>query len=291
MSKIRNNLSHTALMAAAKGAVAGALAVEFPIDPIIGPHLSKVLSAMNSVVKRHGPLIEMGIAAALVASERYVVLPHVSVPLTKTAGQLVAAGNTHEVLTGIRLPHDEDVEGQVNIDLVVVECETGSAMACEIKRGNGVTEHRKRQPTMRKLGAALLVLPSFLEYHGYGPIRTATRHIIDYFGSSGFDPEVTLTRLDLDEHFGVPVVGTVDAITVALQDELHAELPRMFRPFIDSLPDPASGSGLPTRGAAEMSSSRQAAVRSLSLTPAFPRSASRLRVPTPFPSHSSGSTH
>jgi len=249
-----NGLSDTspaALMRAAQEAVAGALAGDFPVDPLIGTELSRALSCIGSVVKRHGGLIELGIAGALRVSDRFVLLPNVAIPLTKAALQLLDAKNTDETLSKIKLAADSEASGIVNVDLVVVDPEAGWAGAYEIKRGNGTTEHGKRRPIMRRLRAVRLVLASFVDQLGYGPIKTATSAVIDYFGASGFDPHFTITREQLDDHFGVPVTATVDAMTMAVRDALEAELPALFEPVFDRMTLPKDGmAALPNPGTA-----------------------------------------
>ena len=103
---LNNDVSEAALTRAAREAVAGALAGDFPIDPLIGKDLSRALSCIGSVVKRHGTLIELGVAGALVAGERFIVLPNVAIPLTKAALQLLDAKNTDETLSKIKLSAD-----------------------------------------------------------------------------------------------------------------------------------------------------------------------------------------
>jgi hypothetical protein len=230
-----SDVSKPALIRAARNAVAGALAGDFPVDPIVGPDLSRAISIIGSVVKRHGSLIEMGIAGALIASDRFIVLTNVALPLTKGATQLLDAKNADEDLGKIRLSADSEAEGIVNVDLVVVDPDAGWAGAYEIKRGNGVTEHGKRRPIVRKLKAARLVLASYIKQAGYGPVEKVTSAIIDYFGGSGFDSEFTLTREQLDLHFGVPVAATVDAMTETTRDTLRAELPRLLAPVINGV--------------------------------------------------------
>ena len=248
---LNDDVSQAALMRAAREAVAGALAGDFPVDPLIGKELSRALSCIGSVVKRHGALIEMGIAGALRVSDRFVVLPNVAIPLTKAALQLLDAKNTDETLSKIKLSADSEASGIVNVDLVVVDPEAGWAGAYEIKRGNGATEHGKRRPIMRRLRAVRLVLASFVDQLGYGPIKTATSAVIDYFGASGFDPHFTITREKLDEHFGVPVMATVDAMTMAVRDALEAELPALFEPVFDRMTLPKDGMpALPNPGTA-----------------------------------------
>jgi hypothetical protein len=250
-SELNNDVSKTALIRAAREAVAGALAGDFPIDPVIGKDLSRALSCIGSVVKRHGGLIEMGIAGALTNSDRFIVLPNVSLPLTKAALQLLDGKNSDETLAKIRLSADSEADGMVNLDLCVVDPKAYWAGIYEIKRGNGATEHGKRRPIMRKLRAVRPVLASYVHQLGYGPIETITSAVIDYFGSSGFDPAFTITRNQLDEHFGVPVVATVDAMTAAVRDALEAELPALFEPVFDRMTLPAVGiPALPSPGTA-----------------------------------------
>ena len=240
-SDLNNDVSKAALIRAAREAVAGALAGDFPIDPVIGKDLSRALSCIGSVVKRHGALIEMGIAGALTNSDRFIVLPKVSLPLTKAALQLLDGKNSDESLAKIRLSADSEADGMVNLDLCVVDPEAHWAGVYEIKRGNGATEHGKRRPIMRKLRAVRPVLASYVHQLGYGPIETVTSAVIDYFGSSGFDSHFTITRDMLDEYFGVPVVATVDAMTAAVRDALEAELPALFEPVFDHMTMPNAG--------------------------------------------------
>lgn len=248
-SDLSCDVSEAALMRAARDAVSGAIAGDFPIDPLIGKDLSRALSCIGSVVKRHGALIELGVGGALVASDRFIVLPNVTIPLTKAATQLLDARNTDATLSKIKLSADSEAAGIVNVDLVVVDPEARWAGAYEIKRGNGVTEHGKRRPILRKLRAVRLVLASFVEQLGYGPIETTTSAVIDYYGASGFDAQFTITRDQIDGHFEVPVVATVDAMTATVRDTLEAELPALFEPVFEQMTQPdALTSVLPNPG-------------------------------------------
>jgi hypothetical protein len=70
---------------------------------------------------------------------------------------------------------------------------------------------------------------------GFEGITDTTTGIIDYYGMSGFSREIKLIRDELDSHFGVPVVGHVDAMTEALKGALHAELPGLMEPALRTL--------------------------------------------------------
>jgi hypothetical protein len=269
-----NDVSPAALMRAAQNSVAGALAGDFPADPLIGLELSRAISCIGSVVKRHGRLIEMGIAGALIASDRFIVVPNAELPLTKGAAQLLDAKNSDENLSKIKLSVDSEADGIVTVDLVVVDPEAGWAGAYEIKRGNGVTEHGKRRPIVRKLKAARLVLASYVRQLGYGHVETVTSAVIDYCGASGFDPNFTLTRDQLDAHFGVPVVATVDAVTAAARSALEAELPALFGPVFDRMTLPNhEAAAVPTAAItvpAEEAPKHAAVLRTLAAPPTGP---------------------
>lgn len=137
---------------------------------------------------------------------------------------MLDAKNSDQALAKIRLSADSEADGIVNVDLVVVDPEAKWAGAYEIKRGNGATEHGKRRQSIHKLRAARLVLASYVHQAGYGIMETVTSSVIDYYGASGFTPEFTLSRNELDEHFDVPVAATVDAMTAVLQEELKGRL-------------------------------------------------------------------
>lgn len=244
-----SEVSQPALLRAARQAVASAITGEFPIDPLVEPELSRAISCIGSVVKRHGKLIEMGIAGALAMNDRFIVLTNENIPLTKGAKQLLEAKNSNRSLAGIRLAADSEADGMVNVDLVVVDPDAGWAGAYEIKRGNGTTEAGKRRPLIQKLTAVRLVLASYARQLGQWPVETVTSAVIDYYGSSGFDPNYTLVRDQLDDHFGVPIVETVDAVTSAAREALEAELPALLDPVFESMTRPAiAAARLPVPG-------------------------------------------
>jgi len=255
MANELTGVSAAALTRAAQEVVASAIASEFSIDPVVRPELSRALSIVASVVKRHGPLIQDALGAALAKSGRFVVLSNVAVPITKAAEQLLAAKNADSDLAKIRLRADSESDRSVTVDLVVVDIQKAWAGAYEVKRGNGTTELRKRRPTERDLKAVRLVLASHLRQLGYDGIETVTSAIIDYYGQSGFSDNLTITRDTLDEHFTVPVVAIIDAMTEALRKALDAKLPGLFAKVMPIMADANedltgvnTGSGEPIAG-------------------------------------------
>jgi hypothetical protein len=238
-------VSPAAIARASRAVIANAMAGDFPIDPVIGPDLSKSFSIINSVVKRHGLLIQRTLGDALAASGRFEILTEVPLPITEAAHDLLTSQNSDRDLVRIKLKADSKTLRMVTIDLVVVDTESGWAGAYDVKRGNGATESRKRRPIELDLRAGRLVLESFLSKCGYDGIRSVTSAVIDYYGASGFSKEMKLTREELDGHFGVPVLDTIDAMTAELQRALHAEMRNLLTPALTNLPHAAD----PTHGA------------------------------------------
>jgi hypothetical protein len=229
-------VSPTAIARASRAVITNAMAGDFPIDPVIGPDLSKSFSIINSVVKRHGLLIQRTLADALAASGRFEILTEVPLPITEAANDLLTSQNSERDLAKIQLKADSKTIRMVTIDLIVVDTESGWAGAYDVKRGNGATESGKRRPIEHGLRAGRLVLASFLSKYGYEGIRSVTSAVIDYYGASGFSKDLKVTRDELDEHFGVPVLETIDAMTAELGRALHAEMRTLLAPALAHLP-------------------------------------------------------
>jgi hypothetical protein len=100
-------------------------------------------------------------------------------------------------------------------------------MIYELKRGNGLTEPRKRLVIERNLRCCALHLHSFARQLGH-PVDKVGCGVIDYFGGSGFDPSLTITRDTLDEHFQLPLRGAIEAATGIMRDALSAALPGLL---------------------------------------------------------------
>ena len=238
-------VSAAAIARASRAVIANAMAGDFPIDPIIGPSLSQSFSVINSVVKRHGLLLQRTLSDALAASGRFEVLTEVALPITEAANDLLTSHNSDRDLAKIKLKADSNTVRMVTVDLIVVDTESGWAGVYDVKRGNGATESGRRRPIEHGLRASRLVLASFLSKLGFEYIHNVTSAVIDYYGGSGFSKDLKLTRDELDGHFGVPVIETVDAMTAELHRALLGEMRTLLAPALANLPKvptkPAAG--------------------------------------------------
>jgi hypothetical protein len=222
-------VSPEAIARASRNVITNAMAGDFPIDPVIGADLSKSFSIINSVVKRHGLLIQRTLADALAASGRFDILTEVRLPITEAAHDLLTSDNSDRDLRKIKLKADSNTLCMVAIDLVVVDTESGWAGPMTSSAATGrlspvAWPHRTR---LARYAADPGVV---LAKCGYDRIHSVTSAVIDYYGASGFSKEMRLTREELNEHFGVPVVDTVEAMTAELQRALHAEMRNLLTP-------------------------------------------------------------
>jgi hypothetical protein len=230
-----HSVSTAALARTAQTLVANAVAAAFNEDPVIGPDLSRAISVVGSVVKRHGHLLQNTTANALAASGRFDVLVDVAIPIVDAANELLLARNSAEDLARINIRADASAERIVTVDLVVIDPDVGWAGVYDVKRGNGPVDGRTRRPIEHDLKAVRMVLSSYLAKRGYPNISRVTAGVIDYYGATGFNKGFKIGRDELDAHFEVPIRETLDKVTVCLREALLAELPHLFSTVIKAV--------------------------------------------------------
>ena len=212
----------------ARDLVTNAMSASFHDDPVIGAELSRPFSIASSAICRHGLAIQSVISDTLAAQDRFEVLRNQPLPITRTASELASSRTSASNLRKVMLRADASVERIVNIDLVVIDEAAGWIGAFDCKRGAGPTATAKRRALERDLIALRLSLPSWARQLGYVTIEDATSGIIDYYGKAGFRSELTISRGELDEMFGVAISPRVDQMTVAVRAALHSGLPALF---------------------------------------------------------------
>lgn len=236
-----HSISEAALARSAQTLVASAVAAAFNEDPVIGPDLSRAISVVGSVVKRHGLLLQSTAAQALAASGRFEVLVDAEIPIVDAANELLLARNSNADLARISIRADAAAERIVTMDLIVIDEEVGWAGVYDVKRGNGPVDGRTRRPIEHDLRAASLVLPSYLAKRGFENISRVTAGVIDYYGATGFPKDFKVSRDELDAHFHVPVRESLDRVTSCLRTALLAELPHLFSGVIKMVPPETAG--------------------------------------------------
>jgi hypothetical protein len=222
------------LLKAADEAVTSAINTRFPLDGLLGAELSRLISVSNSVVKRHGLLLERAIITALEASGRFQVLHNPVIPITAAADSLVAS-NPPETLARVALRYDTPAVRSVTHDIVVIDTHCAWAGAYQVKRGGGDMGPRLRKPLERDLAAVRLLLRSYLRDQGFSAVDVVTTAAIDWLGSAGLPEHLTILGTEIDDHFGVPVVPTIERMTEHLRAALHRAVPGLLEPLLTAL--------------------------------------------------------
>lgn len=218
------------LLETADAAVRGALNANFSVDELFGPELSGVISRGGSLQKRHGNLLQHGIAAALEASGRFVVQQTETVVITTAADSLVAS-TPPEAMGRINLRYDSPAVRTVNLDLIVIDEDAEWAGAYDCKRGGGALTQRLQRPLVRDLEAARLLLRAHLRDRGYSRVDRVSVGVLDIYGASGLPDHLVVRREHLDDMFGVPVEKVLRLLT----DRVRAGFEAGIAPFLADL--------------------------------------------------------
>lgn len=204
--------------------IAAALARQFRADPIVPAKYTNAVSAIGSVVKRHGAVIQAAVIERLRASPHHHVLD-VGRLIIPPEADLLARTGALETCLRTSLPYDATAIGRVIVpDLVVIDRRTNVVTAYEIKRGSGHLDAGKRRATERDLLCAAMVLPSAVTQLGYEVSRPGRARAIFYYGCRSTDPRLGLVRADLDRHFGWPVRCYVDEVNELFRTRLAEAL-------------------------------------------------------------------
>ncbi len=228
-----------ALHEAAFQAVKGSVSAEFKPDPLFTAEFSRLLSTANSVVKKHGPMIEDAIAAELERA-RLTVKRNTPIPITGAALAMVNSRNYPELSRQQFAFDEKDIADTVDVDILAIDEVNGWACAVSVKRGNGFTEPRKRKANERELRALELTLASRLRQQGYPTVETAAVGVIDYFGQSGFSTDLAINGVSIDQLFDLPIVAAIDRMTASLKAAFDLELVRLLEPILRALKIEAS---------------------------------------------------
>jgi hypothetical protein len=223
-----------ALHEAAFQAVKGSVNAEFKPDPLFTAEFSRLLSTANSVVKKHGPMIEDAIAAELERAN-LTVKRNSSIPITSAALAMVNSRDYPELSRQQFAFDEKDIADTVDVDILVIDEVNGWACAVSVKRGNGFTEPKKRKANERELRALELTLASRLRQQGYPTVETAAVGVIDYFGQSGFSTDLAINGVSIDEFFDLPIVAAIDRMTASLKAAFDLELLRLLEPILRAL--------------------------------------------------------
>lgn len=192
---------------------------KFRPDPIAGKHFSKIVSVMSSAYKRHGFIIEKAILEQLKTNPDFVVWEEPKFFVTQIADHLVDAtiDNPEKVFE----TESNYVEGHrsLQIDTIVLNKKTNEISSYEIKRGNGVHDAGKKRSILRDLLCVQILLKSYGRNKNFD-ISSARSFIIFYYGQCSIKKPFSLTREELDKHFGCSVSQEVEELNEFFRSKL-----------------------------------------------------------------------
>ena len=195
----------------------------FRSDPIAGEHFSKIVSVMSSAYKRHGFIIERAVLEQLKLNPNFEVWEDKAFQVTPAADHIVdsAIGRPEDVF-GTETAY-RDGHRTLQIDAIVHDIKSRRIRGYEIKRGSGLHDAGKRRSILRDLLCLQILLRSYGQSRGL-EVEEASAHIIFYYGQCSIKKPFSLTKDEMDEHFGWPVLAAVESVNSLFKERLFAIL-------------------------------------------------------------------
>lgn len=194
-------------------------AKRFKPDPLAGKHFSRMVSLFSSAYKRHGYILESAILQRLKQNPDFAVWTDPKFFVSKAADELVAkliAEPTKAI--GQEVPYGDEAR-TLQVDIVVWDKKQKTITAYEIKRGHGDHDSGKKRSIQRDLLCVQVLLKSYAMYKGLHAEEASSR-IIFYYGRCSIPKPFSLTKDELDSHFGMSVVAEVEAVNMHFRRRL-----------------------------------------------------------------------
>lgn len=191
---------------------------EFREDPLLGPEISRTTSVASSAQRRHGFVIEHAILSRLKQIDRFEVWADPTFAVSKVADNMINAEPHPQKLIGANVDWG-DVGRTLQVDAIVYDKKSKNLSAYEIKRGNDRHDSGKTRSILRDLMCVQVLLKSYGEKRGL-KVKTAHSRIIFYYGQCSLPKPFSLTRDELDEHFGESIVTDIEAVNRYFRKEL-----------------------------------------------------------------------
>jgi hypothetical protein len=202
--------------------IAALAKTSFIEDPVAGVKYSRATSIVSSAYKRHGKILETAIREGLRDSNRHRVWSEDVFRVSTAANALVnslvgLAGEDASRLSA--LPYGDRARS-LQIDMMAFDEADKTIRAYEVKRGNGQFDAGKIRSIKRDLMCVQVLLKSYGETANVAPVAAEAR-IIFYYGRRSIPRPWSLTRDELDVHFGFPIVEKVEQANEYFRERLH----------------------------------------------------------------------
>ncbi len=191
---------------------------KFIPDPVAGAHYSRTTSIVSSAYKRHGRILETALRESLRDSNRHRVWQEDRFRVSRAANTLVDS-QTEDASRHSDLPYGEAFR-IVQVDMIAFDEADQTLRAYEVKRGNGHFDAGKIRSIKRDLLCIQVLLKSYGEVAHVTPTAAESK-IIFYYGIRSIPRRWSLTKADLDAHFGFPVIDKIEEANDYFRAKLH----------------------------------------------------------------------
>jgi hypothetical protein len=179
----------------------------FRIDPICGPHFSRLHSILSSVQKRHGRILEVALREGLKESSAHTIWTEQRFAISVAADNLVNSQN-ETACRQSELPYGE-IYRTVQIDVGSFRPTAETIISYELKRANGLHDAGKIRSMRRDLACTRLLLKSYGRTRGFDASNSDAL-IIFYYGRRSIPAPLSLIGDELDEHFAFPIRARIE---------------------------------------------------------------------------------
>ncbi len=195
----------------------------FRVDPLAGGKYSKIVSMLSSAYKRHGFILERAILEAVKRNPDLEIWDDFEFQVSNSADHMVdSILKNHTDAFHTEMPYGVG-HRTLQVDLIAFNKVTGHVSSYEVKRGNGLHDAGKKRSILRDLLCQQVLMKSYANSQGF-EAKTASVHIIFYYGQCSIKKPFSLVRDELDDHFGCAVVEQVEKVNDAFKSRLHAML-------------------------------------------------------------------
>jgi len=191
-------------------------AKHFDLDPIAGPHFSRITSLTSSAYKRHGKILERAVLESLRLCPHFEVWHDPIFQIPPAVAHIVAGSIAEPTkLIGTDYPYSAGTR-TLQVDAIVFNKNTGTLGAYEVKRGSGTHDSGKKRQMLTDALCIQVLLKSYGNERGHSCDK-AFSHVIFYYGKCSMPKPFSITGAELDQHFGWPIYASVEEVNKYFQ--------------------------------------------------------------------------
>lgn len=193
---------------------------KFREDPLLGADYSRRTSLAASAQRRHGHIIEAAFRCRLAHEPDFQVWETNAFAVSAVADGMVNAEKDRLNLLKASVPYG-DQSRRLQVDAFVYDVHRKTLASYELKRGGDHHDAGKTRSMFRDLLCTQVLLKSYGESLGL-EVKSALSYIVFYYGRGTIPKPFSLTRDDLNDHFGVDVRSAIEEVNAYFRQQLMA---------------------------------------------------------------------